>query len=67
MVDIASRLSGGHQFVRVDLYEVDKKVYFGELTFTPGNMNFFTENQYLKMGDKIDLKKVKKRKTLFLV
>lgn len=31
----ASILSRGFPFVRVDLYIVDGKVYFGELTFTP--------------------------------
>lgn len=33
MKDIARRLSEGHPHVRVDLYEVNGKVYFGELTF----------------------------------
>ena len=31
----ARKLSKGFPFVRVDLYIVDGKVYFGELTFTP--------------------------------
>lgn len=33
MLEIARRLSKGHPHVRVDLYEVDARVYFGELTF----------------------------------
>ena len=37
MVEIAKKLSEDFDFVRVDLYEVDGKPYFGELTFTPGN------------------------------
>lgn len=36
MVNVAMRLSEDFDFVRVDLYNVDSKVYFGELTFTPG-------------------------------
>ena len=36
MLEIAKILSAGHKYVRVDLYLVDKKIYFGELTFTPG-------------------------------
>ena len=36
MVEIASRLSSGLPFVRVDLYECDGTVFFGELTFHPG-------------------------------
>ena len=35
MVVIARKLSEGFRFVRVDLYEINGKVYFGELTFTP--------------------------------
>ncbi len=36
MVEMCQTLSKGHPFVRVDLYEINGKVYFGELTFTPG-------------------------------
>jgi len=35
MAEIASRLSRGFDFVRVDLYDTPAGVYFGELTFTP--------------------------------
>ena len=35
MVEIARKLSSPVPFVRVDLYEVNGHVYFGELTFTP--------------------------------
>lgn len=35
MIEIARKLSGYFPFVRVDLYEVNGHVYFGELTFTP--------------------------------
>ncbi|MEJ2008179.1 MAG: ATP-grasp fold amidoligase family protein [Acidobacteriota bacterium] len=37
MIDYAQRLAGSIDFVRVDLYEVRGKVYFGELTSTPSN------------------------------
>ncbi len=33
MVDVARRLSKGMRHVRVDLYNVNGKIYFGELTF----------------------------------
>lgn len=36
LVDICRRLSAGFSYVRVDLYYVDGRIYFGELTFTPG-------------------------------
>ena len=35
MIKIASELSKGFPFVRVDLYNIDGKIYFSELTFTP--------------------------------
>lgn len=34
MKEIAKKLSQGFDHVRVDLYEIDGKVYFGEMTFT---------------------------------
>lgn len=37
MLEIARKLSSKFQFVRVDLYNVDGKIYFGELTFTPAS------------------------------
>ena len=36
MIEIAEKLSAGIPFVRVDLYEIQKKVYFSEFTFSPG-------------------------------
>jgi hypothetical protein len=35
MVNVATALSADFDFVRVDLYNVDGKIYFGELTCTP--------------------------------
>ena len=35
--EIAKKLSSNFQFVRVDLYDVDGNVFFGELTFTPAS------------------------------
>ncbi len=37
MVKIASKLCKGFKHVRVDLYNVDGTVYFGEMTFTNGS------------------------------
>lgn len=37
LIDISHILSEGFKFVRVDLYDIDGKIYFGEMTFTPGN------------------------------
>lgn len=35
MINLAKELSEGFPYVRVDLYSVEDKVYFGELTFYP--------------------------------
>jgi len=35
MIDIAKILSAGFPAVRIDLYSVQGKVYFGEMTFFP--------------------------------
>lgn len=53
MLEIASVLSKGFPQVRVDLYVVKDKVYFGEMTFTSasGHNNFYSEEVLLKMGD----------------
>jgi len=37
MIEIATILSQGFAHVRVDLYNVDGKIYFGEMTFTNGS------------------------------
>lgn len=37
MVDIATKLCQGFSHVRVDLYNVNGRVYFGEMTFTNGS------------------------------
>jgi len=35
MLDLARKLSAGKTYLRVDLYVIDDKIYFGELTFYP--------------------------------
>ena len=37
MIAIAEQLSDGFKFLRVDLYNVKGKIYFGELTFYPAS------------------------------
>lgn len=39
MKSVTERLSESFPFVRVDLYEVDGKPFFGEMTFTPASGN----------------------------
>lgn len=62
MKQLASILSKGLPQVRVDLYEVDGKVYFGEYTFFHfgGFTPFVPEEWDFKLGSLIDIKKIKK-------
>ena len=62
MLQVAERLSEGFPEVRVDLYNVGGKVFFGEMTFTchGGTIDYFIPEQLKKMGQKIDLSGVKK-------
>lgn len=57
MIEIAEILSKDFKFVRVDLYNIDGKIYFGELTFTPrGGINNTIKQEYLDIwGDLIEL------------
>ncbi len=57
MLEIAETLSSKFDFVRVDLYEINKKVYFGELTFSPacGVFPYFSEDFLKTMGRKLKI------------
>ena len=62
MFAIAAKLSVGMPFVRVDLYQSNDQIYFGELTFFPdsgfdGNLLSETDEYF---GSLIDIGKVKK-------
>lgn len=63
MFEIAAKLSKGIPFVRVDLFECDGKVYFGEMTFYPDSgfdANLLPEtDEYF--GQLIDLSKITRR------
>ncbi|MBU4480053.1 hypothetical protein KKG48_01245, partial [Patescibacteria group bacterium] len=55
-------LSKGFDYIRVDLYNLEGKIYFGELTFHPGSgFSKFTPEKYdLIYGKKLKLKSYKK-------
>lgn len=58
MKKIASILSKGIRHVRIDLYEIDEKIYFGEYTFFhDGGFTLFDPKEWeYKLGDWISLK-----------
>lgn len=57
MVQIAEKLSEGFPRVRVDLYNVAGKIYFGELTFYDGSgyMTFNPDEFDEELGSKFDV------------
>ena len=57
MIEIARSLSSPFPFCRVDLYNVDGKIYFGEITFYHGGgcNNVQPEEWDFRMGDWIDI------------
>lgn len=57
MISLAEKLAVGIPFIRVDFYEINGKVYFGELTFYPGSgFEEFNPPEYDKiLGDWIEL------------
>lgn len=54
MLSAAARLSEGFDFVRVDMYSVGGKTYFGEMTFMPaaGMFRLMPEEWETRLGEK---------------
>ena len=57
MVKIAEELSKPFPFVRFDLYEINGKIYFSEMTFTPakGTLIFDDDNADIIQGKWLDI------------
>ena len=64
MIEIAEKLSEGFPQVRVDLYNINGNIYFGEMTFTShgGTMVNYMQSQLMKMGGKVDINLAKRIK-----
>lgn len=62
MIKIVKKLCQGFSHVRVDLYNVDGKIYFGEMTFTTagGYKPIIPEKYNYMLGDLWDLRKSSK-------
>lgn len=54
---LAAKLSSNVSFLRVDFYEINGKIYFGELTFYPssGFVNFYPEEYDERLGELLEL------------
>lgn len=61
MLKYANLLSQEFVFLRVDLYEINNKVYLSELTFSPVNTLFNLKNikQDIDVGNLLNLDKIK--------
>lgn len=61
MIDLSERLSKGFPHVRIDLYNINGKIYFGEFTFFHfgGLVPFHPKQWDYTLGDWIDLSKSK--------
>ena len=59
MIEIAEKLSEAFKYVRIDLYNVDGKIYCGEITFYHGGGIFIISPKEWdrKLGDMLDLKR----------
>lgn len=63
MMNMAEKLAKPFPCVRVDLYNINGKIYFGEMTFTSlgGLMDYYTEEFQRTAGNMIDLNYKEKR------
>lgn len=60
MFRLAEKLAEPFLFVRVDFYDEDGKIVFGELTFTPsaGLDNGLPEEAEMYLGNRIKIEKI---------
>ena len=63
MLSIAEKLSEDFPFARIDLYSIENKIYFGEITFYPwsGYMEFEPDEFDYTLGEKFVLRKGRKQ------
>lgn len=63
MIEIAEKIAEGFPQLRVDLYNLNGNIYFGEMTFTSqgGFMDYFTPEFNKELGAKFSINDFKKR------
>ena len=61
MKRVAEMLSEDFPYVRVDLYCIDNKIYFGEMTFYPwsGYVSYFPDSFDFELGNKFNYRSMK--------
>ncbi|WP_022772772.1 ATP-grasp fold amidoligase family protein [Butyrivibrio sp. AE2015] len=57
MLEYCRKLSKGFPFVRMDFYDIDGKVFFGEMTFTPagGLAKYYNDEGQKRLGEMISI------------
>lgn len=57
LIELAESISAPFPHVRVDLYNIKGKIYFGELTFYPwsGYVSFYPDDFDIKLGKEFDI------------
>ena len=57
MIEVAEKLANGFPFARVDLYNINGKIYFGEITFYPwsGFVTFTPDSFDYELGKYLDI------------
>lgn len=68
MINISRKLSEPFEFVRIDYYVIDEKLYFGEMTFTPAGGMHVSECMVngKTMGELLDVSKYTKNNEIRL-
>ncbi len=66
MITLAEKLSTSTPFLRTDFYEVDKQIYFGELTFFPASgLGKFTPKEWdIRLGGWLHLPRLDARQRI---
>lgn len=62
MIEVARKMAAPFPFVRVDFFEADGRLIFGELTFTPGFGDLISEKgeNMLQLGKRLDISKLER-------
>lgn len=65
MIEVSRKLADGFPFVRVDLYSLNGRIIFGELTFYPadGRLEFQPEHYNLEFGELMELPEIPEGKS----
>ena len=64
MIELSESILKEFNYLRLDWYEIDGKLYFGEITFHPGGgiLEIFPHEWSLKIADLINLDKYTQKK-----